>query len=647
MSPGDAQPGQPSSSSTPPRPNVPAHDATSSMKTTPNSRGAATVSEHIGLVGVEIEKIRPWVQHDIERAEPCRVDAMLQVLLQRVSLDAETEQPDLLGRCLKAVLPVCNGAAGKKPDGYLHSSGIKDALDTYVLKGVEEDFYEPFVKATNIALAFLEDVKVDGMRGASREPQIIFQKNDKNMTQSHQNTTARRKPDVVILPLQSSLNAFPADHKLMGDGEHSVENAPRKPAEQLLWKDALAVVEFKRKKKILPEPRSAYKVKEYIATKPEYLRVETGATDGPAVSSASQTQAKRPVAAAPPTRRSGRLAANSQPTTSNSSSKRKAEEPLQSSGKRAKVGETDSKLDVTVQTGLYAAEMFAANVAVKHILNLIVVGNYSMLGHQLQLTISHDSWCCYMRCNDSTSATWGRNTKFREVDEGNSHAFKFGDVDLLLHTSDEARVNHYGLKGRATNVIPVTSEYLANEYPEVQKDGMVAKIFWGEEQRTSEPDILKVVEEIAKKEKTVEGHVPHLLWHHEFKNPTSAVRKALGIAEPTKGSRVLYILVFRRFLPITDLEGEEFFNVWRQCILCHLALWKGGVHHRDVSPPNMMFYKTDEGVLMGVLNDFDLASLATTKGRLGNERTGTVPFMALELLTPAGQRGEVEHLVSS
>lgn len=34
----------------------------------------------------------------------------------------------------------------------------------------------------------------------------------------------------------------------------------------------------------------------------------------------------------------------------------------------------EPRLGVTIQTGLYAAEMFAANVAVKHLVNLIVVG---------------------------------------------------------------------------------------------------------------------------------------------------------------------------------------------------------------------------------------------------------------------------------
>ncbi|KAJ8584443.1 hypothetical protein M405DRAFT_692892, partial [Rhizopogon salebrosus TDB-379] len=75
----------------------------------------------------------------------------------------------------------------------------------------------------------------------------------------------------------------------------------------------------------------------------------------------------------------------------------------------------------------------------------------------------------------------------------------------------------------------------------------------------------------------------------------------------------------------------------------HFDLWQGGVHHRDVSSPNLMWRKDKEGNLLGVLNDYDLSSLRITQGPQGNERTGTVPFMALELLTKEGQRGEVKY----
>jgi len=50
---------------------------------------------------------------------------MLQALLQRASSAPETTQPELLQKCLKAVLPVCNGQVSA---GGIHSSGIETAL---------------------------------------------------------------------------------------------------------------------------------------------------------------------------------------------------------------------------------------------------------------------------------------------------------------------------------------------------------------------------------------------------------------------------------------------------------------------------------------------------------------------------------------
>jgi hypothetical protein len=117
-------------------------------------------------------------------------------------------------------------------------------------------------------------------------------------------------------------------------------------------------------------------------------------------------------------------------------------------------------------------------------------------------------------------------------------------------------------------VFPVTSKKLAEDHPDIGKAGMVAKVFWAEQQRTSEPDILKKVYEIAGELDPVKGHAPLLLWHHKFTEPTSEIREALDVSEPKKGSRLLYILVFRKLQPITDLQGADVFNVWKQCILC-------------------------------------------------------------------------------
>jgi hypothetical protein len=152
--------------------------------------------------------------------------------------------------------------------------------------------------------------------------------------------------------------------------------------------------------------------------------------------------------------------------------------------KRAKVADTDRKLDVTVQTGIYGAEMFAANLAVISVINLIVVD--VSIGFVFIIAFLDDViWIWYydrqgivqssginfiqdlprilvllyalqrFRLND-----WGRNTAFTQDEEKGTHTIKIPDanlgvVDLELHTSDEERVTHHGLKGLATNVFPV------------------------------------------------------------------------------------------------------------------------------------------------------------------------------------------------
>ena len=47
---------------------------------------------------------------------------------------------------------------------------------------------------------------------------------------------------------------------------------------------------------------------------------------------------------------------------------------------------------------------------------------------------------------------------------------------------------------------------------------------------------------------------------------------------------------------------------------------------------------------VGVLNDFDLAKCTTQKGGSGKENTGTLPFVALDLVSPEGRRGEIPRL---
>ncbi|KAG2117742.1 hypothetical protein DEU56DRAFT_747923 [Suillus clintonianus] len=110
-----------------------------------------------------------------------------------------------------------------------------------------------------------------------------------------------------------------------------------------------------------------------------------------------------------------------------------------------------------------------------------------------------------------------------------------------------------------------------------------------------------------------------------------------------QGSCILYIYtVSKKPFPITMLSGDEFLSAWWQVVLCHYTLWKHGIYHRDVSPNNLMVYRLN-GKWVAVLNDHDLSSISRDRPS-DNERAGTVPFIAIELLRPNFLAGQVKHL---
>jgi len=76
-------------------------------------------------------------------------------------------------------------------------------------------------------------------------------------------------------------------------------------------------------------------------------------------------------------------------------------------------------------------------------------------------------------------------------------------------------------------------------------------------------------------------------------------------------------------------------------ILGRYVLWEEGIHYCDISVDNFMWSKKTG---KGVLNDFDLASVQEDRtSPTGAERTGTIPFMALDLLTDDGVSENIEH----
>ncbi|KAI6000147.1 hypothetical protein F5J12DRAFT_928595 [Pisolithus orientalis] len=625
-------------------------------ESTPNSRGLCAGSGQLPISGLRVDDLTGWAAEDVCKAQQCEADNMLEYILSRASNSPDDpidlENHALLNRCMEAVLPICNGQIPGEDIVNFPLLDIRKALEEYTTCKPEDGLYQPFVLASNTALAHLKKLDINGMRqGESQAVQMFFQRNDPNViVQKHQGCDSKRKPDIVVLPFANVSEYFSGSRSTTWD-EH-VSGLIQNKIPVRSWRDVFGVFEFKRSRSKMKSPPEQYSVSKYEASKPKFLEIakDRNEPEGREPREAPATKQVTP-AESLPVRRSARP--TTQESTQMASRKRTLvadSEPR--SSKRLRTEESPGA-HITIQSALYAAEMQSANIAMNHALNFIVVGDniwiwyydhqglISVAGFNFVQDLSRFLVLLYALQRFNLE-DWGRNTAFKphlKGDHVESYTVEVEGKTLKLVDQWDPR---YGLAGRGTGVMDVTCEALKQENPAETVDGMVAKIYWAEEKRIAEKDILDRVTEAGTRDKDVRGHVPILLLSKRFLDSTSAIRKALDLEHPEKGSRSLVLLVFKKLWPITDLEDNELVDAWRQCILCHYALWREGIYHRDVSHLNLMYYRVG-GKVMGVLNDYDLSSLAFSPNPLGNERTGTIPFMAIDLLMEDGQNGKVKH----
>ncbi|KAG2046754.1 hypothetical protein BDR06DRAFT_1014464 [Suillus hirtellus] len=204
------------------------------------------------------------------------------------------------------------------------------------------------------------------------------------------------------------------------------------------------------------------------------------------------------------------------------------------------------------------------------------------------------------------------------------------------------------MRGRTTVVFSVKSTALSGLQLDFQFESpeLVAKLYWPEDTHQSEPIIFDEVCKITQIDLDALSHPRGLVLFYQFKKiSTYKISIAPGLKDIERvrpGSCILTRITSRELIPITKLFGKEFLTAWWQIVNCHHALWKIGVHHRDASTSNLTEYRT-HGQFTGVLNDYDL-SLFQRDSPNSPERTGTVPFMALDLLIPESMAGKVEHV---
>ncbi|KAJ7592399.1 hypothetical protein C8J56DRAFT_477881 [Mycena floridula] len=323
-------------------------------------------------------------------------------------------------------------------------------------------------------------------------------------------------------------------------------------------------------------------------------------------------------------------------STAYSSRKRRLENATSSPPKKRKLSVVPPKL--SAQSASYVEKRLAAEPLMNHALGLILedeqlffwwhdrestvqsfpIDMTSELAHVVVVVI------LFQRFSETD---WGSSGLCSEGPNGTT-TFKVADRCF------SANITCADLRRRGTLAVPVS------------QSGHDAKFFMKASFRdaalTTEATTIAKCYDLADGDRMILDHLPSVVVAQDFpKSSTPKMRNLLGLAshKPT----MLQILVFDWLDPITSLKGEHFWVAFWNILRCHFLLWQRGMQHGDISVNNIRYNPVTQ---KGVLNDFDLALFIPDQPPpLPRRRaTGTMPFMALELLAQSGWTGETRHI---
>ena len=148
-------------------------------------------------------------------------------------------------------------------------------------------------------------------------------------------------------------------------------------------------------------------------------------------------------------------------------------------------------------------------------------------------------------------------------------------ITIVFYPNDHEIYLGTTLIGRGTSVIggrmgpPPELTQLGDTKKLREGNNLVVKIYWPEENRTSEVEILKKAKEYGEKIDLIGNHIPEMVCHLDSNflcSSTKTIRQFLGLS--TDGSRRLRIIVFRRLRPIKELKEKDMLTAYMQCFFC-------------------------------------------------------------------------------
>ena len=142
-------------------------------------------------------------------------------------------------------------------------------------------------------------------------------------------------------------------------------------------------------------------------------------------------------------------------------------------------------------------------------------------------------------------------------------------ITIIFYPDDHEIYLGMTLIGRGTDIIggregpPPEPTQLGDTSKLRAGNDLVVKIYWPEENRTSEVDILKKAKEHGEKIDLIGNHVPKMVCHRDpnfLCSSTGTIRRFLGLS--TNGSRRLRIIAFRRLQPIKELKEKDMLTAY-------------------------------------------------------------------------------------
>ncbi|PVF92559.1 hypothetical protein CPB86DRAFT_744149 [Serendipita vermifera] len=607
-------------------------------KSTPLNEASSSISHTRDFINQQLNRptlraLNPWIRRDISNFKTAEFDRFLEYLLSLCRNPGEEAGDIDLGALYDTMVDICNN----KKDHRVNF--LRKTLEKYSYASEERHYYGPFITAGNTIYDILAGHEVTGFRPPSSMA-VTFQQNDPKHIISKMkdyDEEAYRKPDVVLLSKIDANKIHPSSSVVMRNRKASkdIPYAPpadsrrrQAPGDRLIkWDQMKLAIEFKYKQKPKRLPQTYPKFCEKASSIPPQSlpKDEQWFIKNPGLVEGRKRPAAEPIN--PPTKRF-----KSEATSLTYAVDGTPDRDLRN---------VPEKWPPMVQLATYSAQMLSSRVLSFHAISMLIEDDVLWLwwydrqgalqSHGINFLQDLPSLMvllfAFQRLGEEE---WGVGIDFPNESTGD---FKFDDGTLVHFDTNEMKET-WGITRRATCIIPCKVEGCGDTE-------FVLKVSQPETTRIAEHVILEEAHAID--DEDVKGHLPVFRTAQSLGHTTGRIRTALQI-DCEKGPRQPRIIVMEKLDgPITKLEGFRFWKAVYDCFKCHLALWKHGIYHRDISSGNLMCKKVGEQVV-GVLIDYDLATRARD-GSLGNtDRTGTVPFMALDLISEQGLKQRVPHV---